>query len=156
MKKYFIHTACLLTFALFFFGCNRGDGNPNPIPICPVRIEIGVMDNDLVPGNVKTFNNSRGMAGCNWHGTGGVVVYNINGEDFLAWDMACPNDHWAGAVVIGWQLTAQPRPLYFQCSMCHTRFDPLTGTPLPGAATRFVMRQYSVTRQANGTILVHN
>ncbi|MCL2414541.1 MAG: hypothetical protein FWC94_04730 [Bacteroidales bacterium] len=147
-----------MILALFLSSCNRGDGNPHQIPICTVHIDIYLdsFDRDLVPGRVKTFNNARGMAGCYGHRNGGVVVINLNGDDFLAWDMACPNDHWMGGVVIPFHSLAQAMPDYFHCSMCDTRFNPLDGQPMTGAATRFVMRQYSVTRVSDRLVRVYN
>jgi len=158
VKRFYIYTVCFLTLALLVFSCNDGDGNPHRIPICTVSIDIDQRshDNDFAPGRIKTFDHRRGPSGCYGSWNGGVVVVNIDNEDFRAFDMACPNDHWLGGVVIEWQLLSREIPPYFQCAMCNTRFNPLDGTPMEGAATRYVMRQYSVTRAANGIIQVRN
>ncbi|MCL2417373.1 MAG: hypothetical protein FWD02_05505 [Bacteroidales bacterium] len=160
MKKIFINTACFLTFALFLVSCNRGDGNPHPIPICAVdfRINTQSTDNDFITGMVKTFNHPRlGNFGCG-HGwvPAGVVVVFLDFDDIRAFDMACPNCHWTGGVVIEWQLTARAIPNYFQCQFCESQFNPLDGTPMPGSATQFVMREYTATRINNWEIHVRN
>jgi len=107
---------------------------------------------------VKTFSNQTHIAG-----VAGVVVVNLNGEDFFAFDMACPDCVWVGGAVIEWQLTAQPMPEAFVCLQCGNRFNPLDGRPMRGGAqSRYTLRQYQVTVQETdlgGNVLrlsVHN
>ena len=145
-----------MVLALLFFSCRDGDGNPHPIMVCTVSIPINrnSHDNDFAPGRMKTFNSGRGQAGC----YGGIVVLNINDEEFLAWDMACPNDHFYGCRVVVFSQLAQEMPVHFEGTLCRTRFNPLDGRPMAGSATRFVMRGYQVSPVAGrpGEFRVHN
>jgi len=154
MQKFFTNTVHFLILALLFFSCRDGDGNPHPIPLCVVSIDIDQrgLDNDFVPGRMKTFDDRRGPAGCYGNRGGGIVVINLNDEEFFAWDMACPNNHFAGCIVVQFRLTSQEIPTYFECSLCKIRFNPLDGTPISGS--RYVMRRYRATRQPNGIIEV--
>jgi len=157
MRKFLLHTACFLTFSLLFSSCEE---ERSRIPFCQVNIHIDLrsgVDSDLVAGHVKTFDEARGWAGCR-----GVVVINLNNEDFLAFDMACPDCIWTGGTVIEWQLLAQPIPPYFECSQCNNRFNPLDGRPMRGSDSRYTLRQYQVTIQTTDlggnplTLSVHN
>ena len=157
MRKYLLYTTCFFALSLLFSSCNE---EVSRIPFCQVSIHIDLRSHDSdfrSPMQVKTFGNQTHIAGC-----GGVVVINLNGEDFLAFDMSCPDCVWVGGTVIPSQLLARPLPPYFQCSQCNNRFNPLDGRPMQGSDTRYTLRQYQVTIQETdlgGNVLrltVHN
>jgi len=167
MKKFFANTICFLTLVLLLFSC-REERNPYPIPICHVDILIRLdgFDMGFGAGRMKTFNYTRGHAGCygslqywNMGFRGGVVVLNMGGGEFLAYDMACPNDHWHGCTVVEFISDGGTRviPDYFECSCCKTKFNILSGQPMAGSQTRYSMRSYHVTPITGGTqFRVHN
>jgi hypothetical protein len=145
MKKNFTHIICFWCLVTFFGACK--DRNPDPIPHCPVYIIIyrDSRDSDLAIGRMKTFNNGRGDAGCY-----GVVVVNLNNEDFLAYEMGCPNDWRYGGMIVKHELSAREMPDYFECSECKTKFSILDGQPMPGAVSRYPMKAYRVLPYPSG------
>ena len=154
MQKFLLYTTCFFVLSLLFSSC---EDERTRIPFCQVDIRtVQGMDTwVLFPGQMKTFNEGERPGG--WAGCRGVVVINLNNEDFLAFDMACPNCVWVGgATVVEWQLLAQPMPNYFHCTMCNTRFNPLDGRPMQGAETPYTMRQYRVTRLSEWELHIHN
>ena len=155
MRKFLLYITCFLALSLLFSSCGEEQSR---IPFCQVSILIDLRghDGDLVAGQVKTFDEGRGWAGCR-----GVVVINTGGE-FLAFDMACPDCIWVGGVVIQHRFQAQQIPDALECSQCSNRFNPLDGRPMQGSLTRYTLRQYQVSIQTTDlggnplTLSVHN
>ena len=155
MIKKICHLICFLSIVALLGGCND-DRNPYPIPnYYPVNISILLdsFDSDLAIGRVKTFNSQRGSAGYF-----GVVVYRYGAEDFYAYDMACPNDHYSGCTVIEHSLTAtDPHGLNLECSRCcKTKFSLLSGYPVETTFYKYPLRQYQVTKVRDRQFLVYN
>ena len=158
MQKFLLYTTSFLALSLLFSSC---EDEHSRIPFCQVSIAIDLRshDEDLgrAPFLIKTFDRHSHMAGC-----AGVVVVNLNGIDFVAFDMACPDCVWVGGVVVPHHHFAQPLPEAFECSQCDNRFNPLDGRPMQGSNTRYTLRQYRVTvteSDEGGNVLrfnVHN
>jgi len=170
MKKYLTNTVWFLILVVFGLSCDN-ERNPYPIGNCTVSfvIQLDGWHSDFAPGRMKTFNraNSAGHTGC----YDGIVVLNLDNENFLAYDMACPNDHFYGCMVIDFHPGHREFPTdslrpdlppHFRCSCCNTRFNILDGRPMRGADTRYPMKSYKITIQQRSLtgnpvrILVHN
>ncbi|MCL2028631.1 MAG: hypothetical protein FWG79_09145 [Bacteroidales bacterium] len=154
MRKNFIPIVCFLGLVIVLESCS--ERNRNPIPDCMVNFMIDRSSTEILFGaqHIKTFNNSNssGYTGC--YGDvrygGGVVVVNINDVDFLAYDMACPYDHYYGGMIVKFQISPQPIPTdtegrqVFECSHCKTKFDVMTGGAIKGGATKYPLKRYTV------------
>jgi len=144
MKKYLTNTVWFLILAVLCLSC-KDERNPYPIGNCTVFfiIYLDGFHSDFVPGRMKTFNrgNSGGHTGC----YDGIVVLNLDGENFLAYDMACPNDHYYGCMVIDFHSGTREFPAHFECACCKTKFNILDGRPMAGAQTRYPMKKYKVS-----------
>ncbi|WP_430411488.1 hypothetical protein [Kordia sp.] len=86
MKRFLI-LCCVLTT---FLSCNNDDGgiNSNPyIPNALVQFQINL--------NLPQFDNLSFAGGSTYIGNGGGVrgffVFNLSGDQFLAWEASCPN-----------------------------------------------------------------
>ncbi|MCL2682773.1 MAG: hypothetical protein FWE63_04720 [Bacteroidales bacterium] len=160
MKRNFLSILCFLSLAVLFSSSSCNDKrNPNPIPICAVNfvIYLDSFDQDLSIGNVKTFNDKRGYTGCfgSSQYKGGVVVYRFADDEFFAYDMACPVDHFYGCMVIEFSDMARVAPLEFECLCCKAKFNILDGYP-KGSGNRYPMRKYKVTKERDRQFRVQN
>ena len=153
MRKFLLYTTSFFALSLLFSSCNE---EVNRIPFCQVDIRTmdGIDSWISFPWHMKTFNERERPGG--WAGCRGVVVLNLNNDDFLAFDMACPNCIWVGGTVVEWHEFAQPIPDHFHCRLCDTRFGIMDGRPLAGSDTRYGMRQYHVERLSNGQLHIRN
>jgi nitrite reductase/ring-hydroxylating ferredoxin subunit len=165
MKKFFAYFICFLSFVMFFGSC-KGDGNPNPIPNSTVNfiIDLNSSDSRFTIGTMKTFNNTRGYTGYYGSVGGGVVVLRMGDDEFLAYDMACPNDHYYYCFVAEFQGLQQDMPQHFECSCCKAKFNILNGVPI-SSPKKYAMKKYQVTpvkesfspvTQRYSRFLVHN
>lgn len=119
LKKFLIlSNICLV---LGFISCDRiGELRKVPVPSgTSLRVEPFGMDNILGPiGNHKVFD----------QGLGGIFVYHVSTNEYVAYDMACPNDYEFNKTV-SWDDTAY----CLRCKNgCGTKFDVFTGVPLEG------------------------
>ncbi|MDE6112502.1 MAG: hypothetical protein K2G46_03685 [Bacteroidales bacterium] len=116
--------------AALFCGC-PGPDEFRRVPVPPVQLRIYPygMDNELGPvGNAKLFPN---------YGYAGIIVYHFTETEYLAYDLACPNDYEHGCKV-----TYHPENLQLFCEGCTgckvckkgcgTVYSILTGFPEEG------------------------
>ena len=153
MKQIFTPFIYFFSLALLLGSCE--DSNTYPIPNNTVDIVIFLdgYDNTFAIGQVKTFNSGRGYAGYL-----GVVVYRSGPDEFLAYDMACPNDHYNGCKIIehSSDATAPPSDLCLQCSKCcKAKFSLLDGYP-QGSTYKYPLKSYKVTKINDYRFRIHN
>lgn len=144
----------ILLLILFLGSC--GKKNPYPIPnyyTVNINIDLNGFDNDLSIGSVKTFNNNRYSAGYR-----GVVVYRNGLDEFCAYDMACPNDHYSGCTIIDDTIVSRPAPsdLCLSCRYCcNCKFSLLDGSP-QSSGCKYPLQRYQVTKINDHKFLIHN
>lgn len=130
--------------AALFCGC-PGPDEFRKVPVPPVQLRIYPygMDNELGPvGNYKLFPN---------YGYGGIIVYHFTETEYLAYDLACPNDYEYGCKV-----TYHPENLHLLCEGCGTVYSILTGFPEEGHLPN-PLHIYSTTwNPAEQSLLVYN
>ncbi|MDE5735912.1 MAG: hypothetical protein K2H65_02400, partial [Bacteroidales bacterium] len=98
--------AWVATAAALFCGC-PGPDEFRKVPVPPVQIRVYpyCMDNELGPvGSAKLFPN---------YGYAGIIVYHFTETEYLAYDLACPNDYEYGCKV-----TYHPELLQLFCEGC--------------------------------------
>lgn len=107
--------AWLAMAAALFCAC-PGPDEYRKVPVPPVQLRIYPygMDNELAPvGNYKLFPN---------YGYAGIIVYHFTETEYLAYDLACPNDYEYGCKV-----TYHPELLSLKCEGCAGCQDCKTG-----------------------------
>ncbi len=145
----------LISVAAVLFCACPGPDEFRKVPVPPVQLRIYPygMDNELGPvGNHKTFPN---------YGYAGIVVYHFTETDYLAYDLACPNDYEYGC-----QVTYRPRDLNLTCegcrdckdcgSGCGTVYSILTGFPEKGHRPNPLHIYSTRWDPATQTLLVYN
>lgn len=143
-----VHRGALLawvaTAAVLFCAC-PGPDEFRKVPVPPVQLRIYPygMDNELGPvGNSKEFPN---------YGYAGIIVYHFTETEYLAYDLACPNDYEYGCKV-----TYHPGDLQLSCAGCGTVYSILTGFPEEGHLPN-PLHIYSTTwNPAEQSLLVYN
>ncbi|MDE5703485.1 MAG: hypothetical protein K2H70_01540 [Bacteroidales bacterium] len=137
------------------FGACPGPDEFRRVPVPPVQLRVYPYgsDNTLGPvGNYKTFPS---------YGYGGIIVYHFTETEYLAFDLACPNDYEQGCKV-----THYPADLNLRCegcagctdcrNGCGTVFSLLTGFPEEGRYPN-PLYQYQVQwHPSERTLLVYN
>lgn len=83
------------------------------------------------------------------------MVYRFADDEFFAYDMACPVDHFYGCMVIEFSDMARVAPLEFECLCCKAKFNILDGYP-KGSGNRYPMRKYKVTKERDRQFRVQN
>lgn len=122
-NRSFSHFVCFLLFipVLYLCSCSQGnDFREIPVPSVHLNVQPYGMDNVLGPiGNYKIFGS---------YGYAGIIVYHFTETDYLAYDLACPNDYEYGKKVVydPGSLTLTDK------DGCGTVFSILTGFPEKG------------------------
>ncbi|MDR0229291.1 MAG: hypothetical protein LBI72_09530 [Flavobacteriaceae bacterium] len=148
MKKILI----LTLFILIAIGCSKSkSGYTNPyLPNNPVNIIIDL--NFPQYDNLKYAHGSAIVPNQGAGGSqGGVVVFNLGGDDFRAYDIICPNhqiDYNCSRMKMD-----KPGSIYISCHCTQYHEEPLkysliTGTSMtPGA--QYQMKPYPVVKRGN-------
>lgn len=121
----------LICAAVMLLGGCPGPDEFRQVPVPPVQLRVYPygMDNELGPvGSHKIFAN---------YGYAGILVYHFTETEYLAYDLACPNDYEYGCVA-----TVHKADLNLRCegvrgcadcqTGCQTVFSMLTGFPEEG------------------------
>jgi len=143
MAKYFIFF--FLAFTLFSCSKNASDSNPN-LPKIPVNEVISLNNpqyiNLQVPGGWAYVDNS---------GIKGLIVYNINGSDFRAFDRACP--HLSPSQSCSKMVVKNSIKMVCPCD--DAEFNILNGAPLTTGII-FAAREYHATLISANTLSIVN
>lgn len=144
----------MAALAVLFCAC-PGPDEFRQVPVPPVQLRIypSGMDNELGPvGNHKIFPN---------YGYAGILVYHFTETEFLAYDLACPNDYEYGCKV-----TYSPKDLNLKCAGCRecpdcgkgcgTIYSVLTGFPEEGKFPNPLHIYSTQWDAATQTLLVYN
>lgn len=142
----------LTIFIIIALGCSKSkSGYTNPyLPNNPVNITIDLtfpQFDDLKYANGHVIVPNQGVAGPQ----GGVVVFNMGGEQYRAFDIICPNHQ------IDFKCSRMkvdgPRSIFITCYCGEYHQEPLkysliTGTSMtPGA--QYQMKPYPVVKRGN-------
>ena len=140
--------------AALFCAC-PGPDEYRKVPVPPVqrRVYPYGMDNELGPvGNYKLFPND---------GYGGIIVYHFTETEYLAYDLACPNDYEYGCKV-----TYHRELLNLKCegcagcpdcrTGCGTVYSVLTGFPEEGYQPNPLHIYSTMWDPATQCLLVYN
>ena len=146
--------AWVATAAALFCGC-PGPDEFRKVPVPPVQLRVYPygMDNELGPvGSAKLFPN---------YGYAGIIVYHFTETEYLAYDLACPNDYEYGCKVTyhhdRLQLFCEGCAGCQECQKgCGTVYSILTGFPEEGTLPN-PLHIYSTTwSPADQCLLVYN
>lgn len=145
----------LMTAAATLFCACPGPDEFRRVPVPPVQLRIYPygMDNELGPvGNHKFFPN---------YGYAGIIVYHFTETEYLAYDLACPNDYEYGCKV-----TYSHKDLNLTCegcrdcpncgTGCRTVYSVLTGFPEEGHLPNPLHIYSTSWEPATQTLLVYN
>ncbi len=145
--------------SVLFGGC-PGNSEYRRIPVPPLQKKVYPygMDNELLPiGGHKIFPNH----GYTYNGVpAGILVYHFTESEYLAYDLACPNDYEYGCKATlhanTLTLTCEGNPACEQCKKgCGTVFNLLTGFPEKGYPNP--LHAYKTQWDAsNRTLLIYN
>lgn len=134
MKKILIYLS-----VIFLFGCTKNDKTNNCFPFIPINLSVNLDLPEFL--ELRTPGNSKYIAG----GQNGIVIYNINGTQFKAYDRACPN-HITNCAPMEIE-----NNIRLKCSCDGVEYNILNGAPLSGDSTCFA-KEYFV-ENLNGTVL---
>ncbi len=85
-------------------------------------------------------------------GYAGIIVYHYSDDEFLAYDLACPNDYQQGCKV-----EYNNSDLMLKCTCCGTTFSILDGFPRNNAdAYPSPLYKYSTWIGANRVVYIYN
>lgn len=135
MKK-----AVYILFAILLLGCTNNGGNNDCTPFISV--------NETVNLDLPQYINLQVPGGWAYAPGGfqGIIVYNINGNQFKAFDRLCPGQNLSSCS----QMTVDSG-LRIVCPCDQSEFNILNGSPLTQGVTCFA-KEYLV-ENLNGTIL---
>jgi len=143
-----MHKFLLLILPILFFSAcskNPADRNNN-LPNIPVNITISLNNpqyiNLQVPGGWAYVDNS---------GIKGLIVYNLNGLDFRAYDRACPQ---LSPTKNCSKMVVQSS-IKMVCPCDNSEFNILNGAPLT-AGINFGAREYRATLINTNTLTITN
>jgi hypothetical protein len=127
----------MLPLLIVMFACN--DQNTRvPVATCSFEIYLSSYDADLAVGTTKSYPCQQLYCGKGYLGT---IVYRYGQEDFVAFDLACPNDYYYGVPIHYDEANA-----CYKCDQCGTRFNLLSGFAEGGSTYKYSLRQYTVTK----------
>ncbi|QZT36319.1 Rieske 2Fe-2S domain-containing protein [Halosquirtibacter xylanolyticus] len=141
MKRIFIYS--LHIFLLHLISCSDSSYESN-IPDVRFRVKIDLQNDPFLraPGNYKVFD---------YGGYKGLLVYNLDGNIFYAYDLACTHENGAH-VITSKKQGSEPTII---CETCGSHFNLITaGAPIKAPAL-YPLRSYSCTR-SNISIWVTN
>jgi nitrite reductase/ring-hydroxylating ferredoxin subunit len=147
MKHRFIFLSISLTILLTSLSCSNRtpDNNPN-LPNIPVNVTISLNSpsyiNLQVPGGWAYSDNG---------GIRGLIIYNLNGNDFVAFDRACP--HLSPTQNCS-QMTVDSG-IKMICPCDQAEFNILNGAPLT-AGINVSAREYRATLIGSNTLSITN
>ena len=130
MKK-----SILFILFLSFIFCSDDNDPSTFLPYIPVNETVHLN----LHGNLYIAGNSETVPG----GISGIIVYNFNGNDFLAWEAACPH------ITPSQCSKMNVEGVLMVCACDSSRFSILDGSPQDG--TPYPARQYRVVK--NGDVL---
>ena len=138
MKKLFF----ILTTVVFFTSCSVDLQNNDLLPNIPVNksinLELPQYINLQVPGGwVYTSG-----------GIKGIILYNINGTEFKAFDRACPSNDCSTPMTFNGSTK-------LKCSCDDSEYSILNGSSQTNGNT-FSAREYLVTRSSSSTLRISN
>lgn len=129
----------LISLLTLLFACKKTEETNNCFPFISVNESINLNLPQYI--NLRTPGNSVYITG----GHRGIVIYNVNGKDFKAFDRACPN-HIDSCL----PMTIK-NDIRLKCSCNNVEYNILNGSPLVGKSTCFA-KEYNV-ENLNGTVL---
>ena len=135
----------LLIF-LSITACSGDDNNPN----CNFLIDVNV--NATINLNLPQFNQllfNGGTAILNGQGNAGILLYRLNGETILAWDMADP----ANAVTSCPAMSLQGIELTSSCGQGY-KYEILTGQSIGANPSPCTLKPYRVQPIGNNSYFV--
>jgi nitrite reductase/ring-hydroxylating ferredoxin subunit len=98
-----------------------------------VRVDFYIYPNDVTYLNLNYPGGSEYLTG----GVSGIIVFNIDGWSFSAFDRACPHD-WDDPE--SW-LLVEPDGITIKCQKCGSLFNILDGSVITGPS-KYRLRQY--------------
>jgi len=132
-----------LFISLFFIQC---DDTEIPFPYVPIyaTLQVDTELGNLLPGQYKTING---------YGVGGLIIFRVSQNEFLAFDRACTYEAQAGCVL-------KDEGSYFSCPCCGSQFwmvnnEDLAGTIINGPAS-YPLKRYSCLFNGVNTVTVTN
>lgn len=113
-----------------------------PVPTVHFVVRPYSIDNELATvGGYKIFEDKGYL---------GIFIYRLSHEEFLAYDLACPN-HYQDLGTVKFN----PQTLVLEANCCPTKFNILNGFP-ENSTLPSPLYQYSVRWQGNQELLVTN
>jgi len=143
-----MHKFSLLILSVFFFSAcsNKPADRNNNLPNIPVNITISLNNpqyiNLQVPGGWAYVENA---------GIKGLIVYNLNGSDFRAYDRACP--HLSPSKNCSKMVVQNSIKMVCPCD--NAEFNILNGAPLTTGIS-FGAREYRATLVSSNTVAISN
>ncbi|MDE7150430.1 MAG: hypothetical protein K2O01_08540 [Bacteroidales bacterium] len=145
----------LIFAATVLFCACPGPDEFRKVPVPPVQLRIYPygMDNALGPvGNYKIFPN---------YGYAGIIVYHFTETEYLAYDLACPNDYEYGCKATyhheSLNLICEGCPTCEDCRTgCNTVYSALTGFPEAGHLPNPLYTYRTQWEPATQTLLIYN
>lgn len=134
MKNLFLFLSIIL-----LLGCTNSNKTNDCFPFIPVNISVNLDLPEFI--DLRIPGNSDYTVG----GQNGIVIYNINGTQFKAFDRACPNH------ITNCAPMEVENNIRLKCSCGGTEYNILNGKPLSGEGTCFA-KEYFV-ENLNGTVL---
>lgn len=133
MKRIFIYS--IYIFIILLSSCSDSLTHSN-IPDVSFRFAVNLQEDTFLnaPGNYRIFNGV---------GYKGVIVYNLDGNSFYAYDMACP--HKDGNHKLSTSSTKGSEPV-ITCEKCGSIFNLIdAGAPVKAPAV-YPLRSYNCVR----------
>ncbi|MDC1106568.1 Rieske 2Fe-2S domain-containing protein [Prolixibacteraceae bacterium] len=141
MKRIFIYSIHI--FLLLLVSCT-GSSYESNIPDVRFRVQIDLRDDDFLRaiGNYRVYD---------YGGYKGLIIYNLDGNTFYAYDLACTHNN--GAHILTPQKQGSEPTI--KCETCGSIFNLIdAGAPIKAPAV-YPLRNYSCTRSTL-TIWVSN
>ena len=133
-----------LLFILFYFSNCESDDQNNLLPMVPVNETINLSNpefiNIQVPGGYAYANG----------GIKGIVIYNINGSSYKAYERSCPH-----LVPSSCTRMTVEQSFKMKCHCDQSEFNILNGFPLT-PNIKYVAREYKVTMINANTLKITN
>ena len=141
MPRYLV----ILNLSLLFFWSACRDGDDQQIPLVPVDITLNL---DLPTYNVL---NSVGSHVYIFGGSNGIVVYNLDGTEFIALDRHCPFqlDNFD-------QVSVDSTNIILVDPACGSRFSLIDGALIEGPAATNLQRYNTSFNAANRNLRIFN
>ena len=136
----------LLVVMVLVLGCGSGDDQNSTSNCFPALSVSRVVDLSLPESlELNITGNSQIITG----GHRGIIVYNVNGSTFKAFDLRCPNN------IDSCEPMTLEGGIALRCSCDNATYSILNGSPVSGEGTCFA-KEYNIQRVNSAVLQITN